>query len=659
VLDNEHIDSMFHLGPRTFDELSGEVVQNTAFVISKNHQKDNRGTYFRLVDGKNCGDKEQMFLFYSEQGAKIYYPNIPQSNFEKIPGCPIGYWVSEGMVNTFSFSQIGDMTTVRVGMSTSDSKRFLRLWFESDINKIGFGFTNSIEAMDSHKKWFPINKGGSFRKWYGNKEYVVNYQNDGDELKHWLVNNPNDPSTTSWSRYIRSPKYYFKPSLTWSKVSSSDIFSIRYSEAGSIFSDASNGIFMEKQDCLLYMLGILNSKLASNYIKVLSPTLNTTSGDICKVPYIEKSNSHLIDLINGTIIISKQDWDAHETSWDFQCNELVAIMHGSGALASPSQSQSQSPSQSLPSLDNAGLKPSLQPSLLASFLDRNAAVDVKKGHLPHWTQDGKLIFITFRLCDSLPQTTLNEYKAQKATWIKSHPEPWDKSTATEYARKFSDIMDTYLDNGYGECVLKNIDACKIVCDTIRKNAENKYDIISYVVMPNHVHILIRVINDTKLSEITQHWKGESAFRINKLLNRKSSLWMPESFDRIIRDETHLEYVLNYIKKNNDEGGIAYYDVHGGEALASLSNDTHVVDSAGLKPRLQPRLLEDIVKEYKQKWEDKFMRLHANEEELNRQFIEIYGLQDELTPDVPLSEITILQQGEISIEENNDNKESNE
>lgn len=375
LLNNYHIDSLLHLGPRTFDELSGEVVQNAAFVISKastptvscqetnsshvgNKQfpageqnvptvgtsspqgadsqsvgsklavrtvRTDSGTYFRLVDGKNCGDKERMFLdAQANHTAKVYYANVEQGNFEKIPGCAMGYWIGENFLYSFSYGTIDKLYPVRAGLSTSDSKRFLRLWFEVCTNKIAFTCKNGTEAVDSCKKWFPINKGGSFRKWYGNRDYLLNYFNDGEELKYWLTHNPNDPTTTSWSRYIRSPKYYFKQSLTWSKVASGS-FSLRYCPVGSIFSDASNGIFIDDDKELKYLLGLMNSNLIMAYLKVLSPTLNTTSGDISKMPLKRVSRQEVLDLVTNNISVCKSDWDSHETSWDFKANPLVAL----------------------------------------------------------------------------------------------------------------------------------------------------------------------------------------------------------------------------------------------------------------------------------------------------------------------------------------------
>lgn len=185
-LTHYNIDNMLHLGPRTFDELSGEVVQNTAFVFSKHEPASQGGVYYRLVDGKNCADKEQLFLANkvgNEEGNRICYPNVEQKNFDKISGKTIAYWVSEIGLSAFSTGEtIDDAATPRQGMATSDVNRFIRLWNEVSLNKIGFKKNNHEEALFSKCKWFPHNKGGGNRKWYGNNYYVVNWENDGKEV---------------------------------------------------------------------------------------------------------------------------------------------------------------------------------------------------------------------------------------------------------------------------------------------------------------------------------------------------------------------------------------------------------------------------------------------------------------------------------------------
>ncbi len=241
------------------------------------------------------------------------------ADFKKIPGAPIAYWVSQKMVDAFSkLVPLSKIAAPRVGLSTSDTARFVRAWYEVSLDRIGFDHETSNSAKRSHRKWFPLNKGGEYRKWYGNNAWVLNYANDGEELKNWLVNNPNDPSTTSWSRYVRSPKYYFRESVNWSKVTSYR-FGVRYSLFGFVFSDASNGIFGDHVT-LLYLLGVLNSAVAEAFLEVLSPTLNNKSGDIAKIPISEEDQEtkhNLLSLIRRLIDIARSDWDSYETSWDF------------------------------------------------------------------------------------------------------------------------------------------------------------------------------------------------------------------------------------------------------------------------------------------------------------------------------------------------------
>ena len=449
-LHNYIIDNMLHLGPRTFDELSGEVVQNTAFVVTKPHDpyggitlseikalsqsekeiwkqrfsectdKDMdewflgtpKGIYYRLVDGKNCADKEQLFLANkdgNEDGNHIYYPNVEQMNFEKIPGAPIGYWVSPKIQEIFTSNlALSAVASPCVGLQTADNARFLRLWFEPSYSRIGFGCENAALAARSQKKWFPTTKGGTFRRWFGNMYYVVNWENDGEEL----TNFKGSVIRNRW-------RYFTKCGATWSTIASGKP-SFRYFDKSWLFETKGSVCFPENEKKNNIIMGYLNSPLVSAFLQTLAPTLDYHEGPMGRIPYIDIEDSNLSDLVEKNIALSKSDWDAHETSWDFQRNELLSI---------------------------------------------------------------------------------------------------DTST--------------YMEN-----------------------------------------------NDYKI-------------------------------------EKHFEETGEHI---------------------SLSPSAPQLGS-----------LEWRMEQYKTKWERKFMQLHKNEEELNRQFIDIYGLQDELTPDVPLNEITILQQGEISIE----------
>lgn len=306
LLDNLQIDNMLHLGPRTFDELSGEVVQNTAFVVS-NHRPDYAGIYFRLVDGKDCSDKERMFL-----AGENCYSNVSQKNFEKIPGCPIGYWVSEKMIGLFdSLEKVGTFSPARIGMMTTDNERFLRMWHEVNHNKIGFHYSNRIEASKSYTKWFPYNKGGGFKKWYGLNMLIVNWQFGGQEI---IAN-----GMTSF----RGKDFYFREGVTWSFISSKS-FGVRYKPSGFLFDIQGSSSFPPKEN-LNEFIAYLNSKVAFTFLSILNPTLSFQGGNVNSLPYIVTNNELIDSLAKQNISISKQDWDAHETSWDFEENELLAV----------------------------------------------------------------------------------------------------------------------------------------------------------------------------------------------------------------------------------------------------------------------------------------------------------------------------------------------
>lgn len=432
IIDTQSIQSLLHLSRGVFGADFGAV----ASVIQNRQDKEAKGTYFRLVERTfqefeqshlrmlfeqtlanhdfkyrfKDYTKEVTELPYSEDGNRIYYPNVSQKNFEKIPGSPIGYWVSPKIQEIFASNlALSAVCSPTQGLATADNARFLRLWFEVSQSRTGFGFENAASAARSQKKWFPCNKGGSFRRWYGNQEFLVNWENDGFEIKNFK-----DSKGKLLSR-PQNTKFYFMDAISWSSVSSSLITSFRYFPKGFIFDHAACNIFTDNP---IEFLAYLNTNIVREFTNVINPTLNMFNGAIGKLPFLNIKDTN--NITNQNITISKYDWDAHETSWDFQRNELLTI-----------------------------------------------------------------------------------------------------------------DAETYADN------------------------------IQY--------------------QIEKHEK--------------------ETGEKICIDPAAPEL-----------GSLAWR-----------------------------------MEQYKLKWEKLFMQLHANEEELNRQFIDIYGLQDELTPDVPLDEVTILQQGEISIE----------
>lgn len=424
-----NFDSLLQLGKHFFEELNGDVVKVVSFICSK-HQPLYNGIYFRLTDGK-CEDKRLNFLSKFSM-----FSNVSQLGFESIPGIPMGYWATSKMLKCWEeHNQMSTKMITREGMAPADSDRFLRLWHEVSCKKTDFVLSENKSS--SQKKWFPYNKGGEKRKWYGNFEYLVEYENDGYNIKHNY-----DIKTGRLRSHNYNGDLAFKEGVTWSVLCDA-AFAVRYTPCGFLWDSAGAMGFTEEN--LVYYLGLLNSNVIDKFLRVLAPGLKFNVGDINRLPLIEKTSVEIQYDIQQSVYISKLDWDSHETSWDFQQNELISL------------------------------------------------IDCTE-------QD-----LTIESLTSLCSATVHN-------------------------------------------------STEILC--------NEYS---------------------------------------------GSLPVAQ------------QYCIG--------------------------------DTAALQAEESPRAvrLQDLMERYHEKWSTLFMQLHANEEELNRQFIDIYGLQDELTPDVPLDEITILQQGEISIE----------
>ena len=302
-----------------------------SFILQNKKNGNNRGVYSYLsrsdVDLKN----EIPFVFPNRSNGRYSLAN--QDKFLNIPGATIAYWISDSLIDAFKNGRTlkldGD---TRQGMATSDNGRFLRVWYEVDGKKTAYGCANSTEAVQSLKKWFPYNKGGQFRKWYGNREFIINYENDGKEVKEKAA-----ALYGSYSRTIKSESEYFKPCISWSKVTAGSI-SFRFFNPGFIFDVAGCCIFYNDQSLTPYHLALLNSNASTEVFKILSPTLNYEAGHVASFPVIIHNFESISTIAKTNISISKQDWDSHETSWDFKTNELLRLALG----LSPEQIESAS-----------------------------------------------------------------------------------------------------------------------------------------------------------------------------------------------------------------------------------------------------------------------------------------------------------------------------
>jgi len=313
IIDNVYIQSLGHFGWHIIG-----IAFGTAMTVIQNAKANGKkGTYSYLTIEDLDADKNVPYTYPKKDNGR--FAIISQNDFKKITGSPIGYWVSDAVRETFTRNRaLSAVCKPTQGLATADNARFLRSWFEVDSNRIYFGCPNAASAAQNFfKKWFPYNKGGQFRKWYGNQDYVVNWQNDGEEIRAYK------------GSVVRNPTTYFKPSLSWSKVTAGNI-AFRAFPSGFIYDVAGTSLFPYDDNKRLFYLGAVNSNSIRHILKVISPTLNFEVGQIATLPIPEVNAPQIDKLVDNNIHICKGDWDAHETSWDFQRNELLEMQSWCG-----------------------------------------------------------------------------------------------------------------------------------------------------------------------------------------------------------------------------------------------------------------------------------------------------------------------------------------
>lgn len=308
--------SMCHLGARAFEDIGGEVVQTTTFVIRKTNLFNYQTKWFRLLEQNSQQEKENKFLEKNKNG-QVYISTI--QSFINIPGNTFAYWLSNKVISLFNNKVFDEYVLFRQGMATSDNNRFLRFWQEVDIRKLCFNATDLKSAQNSKAKWFPYNKGGTFRKWYGNAEYIVNWENDGAEMKEFTSHLPQGMNVR-----LKSREYYFKETFSWSKIAGTNI-SFRYYPYGFAFDVAGCCVF-DVGKRLYYLLGLSNSVITRIVMSAISPTLNFELDHLKKLPIIESSERIIDVIVKDNINLSKNDWDEYETSWDFKENPLQIVI---------------------------------------------------------------------------------------------------------------------------------------------------------------------------------------------------------------------------------------------------------------------------------------------------------------------------------------------
>ncbi|CAG9609146.1 BREX-1 system adenine-specific DNA-methyltransferase PglX [Pseudoneobacillus rhizosphaerae] len=318
VIKNKTISTMLHLGPRAFEEIGGEVVQSTAFVMRNTKIPNINGIYLRLVEERTAQSKKDKTVEVVRDNTQSNYFKFNQDDYRKIPGSPIAYWLSDKFIENFERGKnFGEFGITKKGILTGNDLRFVRKWFEIENDKVGYHTLNYEDMQESKKKWFPITGGGFFRRWYGNFENVVNLENDAYEIKFDNKNNFR----------LRESTYYFLEGLTWTEVSSK-LFSLRYVPQGILFGNGGPTGFV--QEGIYYFIGLLNSKIAQEALNILAPTINFGPEQIKRIPCIVEKTNEVEILSKECINLSKQDWDNFEDSWDFKEHPFIKWKDRSG-----------------------------------------------------------------------------------------------------------------------------------------------------------------------------------------------------------------------------------------------------------------------------------------------------------------------------------------
>ena len=295
----------------------GATVQICAFVMSESFGSENLGAFIRLIEFKSPAEQAPRTLEAIELPSCGWFYKAKISNFEDIPGSPVAYWVPETIRMLFSELQpAAELSKAAVGLQTGDNDRFMRCWHEVSFSRIGFQFKDISETVYASEKWFPYNKGGPYRKWYGNLEFVVNWQNDGKEIRNFV-----DDDGRLRSR-PQNTGFYFKPAITWSEITMS-WKSFRYIPFGSIHDVKGQSAFFGSEDDAIGALSWLNSNIVEYLTKVLNPTLSFQSGDYRNLP-MPSGTSELSELARRCVEIARRDWDSLETSWEFYESPLIA-----------------------------------------------------------------------------------------------------------------------------------------------------------------------------------------------------------------------------------------------------------------------------------------------------------------------------------------------
>ena len=306
IINNKAIATLVQMEYSAYEEATVPIC---SFVL-KNEHSNNLGYYFRLSDFKGGMEVQKQKVLEALSNKECgYFYETSSSNFTKIPGSPIAYWGSVKFIKSFEkYKTLQDMSISRAGLSTGNNDKYMRLWFEPLITHVAFNMHDNDEYLNSQKKYVPCNKGGAFRRWYGNNDYIIDWTNP---------NSMHRPRTTYMD-------LYYKSAITWSAITSS-LFNSRYYGSGFLFDHAAASLFLNELTNVNYILGLLNTKVTQYILSMINPTINTGADVVAKIPIKFIDENKVTNIVQSNINNCKTDWDSFETSWDFKVHPLVEL----------------------------------------------------------------------------------------------------------------------------------------------------------------------------------------------------------------------------------------------------------------------------------------------------------------------------------------------
>ena len=304
ILANKNIVSLMHM-----ESMVMHIAFGTAVTVFQNDYFEGyRGTYNQITLNDIIDDGEERPFTFPVIGNR--FSQVSSINFYKIPGEPVAYWLSSSFINAFTRNTLADVAKTKKGLDTGKNDLFLRLWYEVNIYKIMFNATDRAAAVISNKKWFPCTKGGAFRRWYGNNDFIIDWENNGEVIKAFK------------GSYIRNEKFYFRKGLSWSTLTQGKI-SLRYQREGSLFESKGSKCFVNDDKNFFYILGVLNSCVIQSALDFLAPTMDYHEGPLSRVPVIIERRSDVECIVKECIELCKADWDSFEVSWDFKEHPFI------------------------------------------------------------------------------------------------------------------------------------------------------------------------------------------------------------------------------------------------------------------------------------------------------------------------------------------------